>query len=181
MNAKILMMCIGITCLFACKARPPEKLIAEPPKNVSLQLAKDGVPINPDLVLALEGIRGTLTREAAAHFYGELLKSTLLVPVPGQPTPFRGVTREATPTAVRMIVGPDGKQWFPAFTDAKALQAHFAKGSGFIALPAMAIAKMILKDPATPGLVLNQTTQGGGQPVERKGLEAVARNQIPQM
>lgn len=138
-------------------------------------------PENPGLVAALQGIRGVLTREAASRFYAELNKATLLLAQLDKPPESEtGVTQGPTQLAFLTTVGPDGKVWLVAFTDMEHLRVRFPNAKGWAAFPSKAIAEMVLNDPAAPGLVLNPgPDNGGAQPVERKGLEAVALGKAP--
>ncbi|MFL5349479.1 MAG: hypothetical protein ACJ8AT_32160 [Hyalangium sp.] len=65
-------------------------------------------PTNPGLVKALEGIRGTLTREAALHFYAELNQATLLLAQrEGPAQPESGLTKEGALMEYLVVTGPD--------------------------------------------------------------------------
>ncbi len=138
-------------------------------------------PTNPGLEKALQDIRGALTRDAALHFYAELNKATLLLAQSDAPShPGPGVTTTATPMAFLTTTDPDGKVWLPAFTNLQHLRFRFPDAKGYLALPTRAVAEMVLKDSTGGGLVLNPGEgNAGAQPVERHGLEAVARGETP--
>lgn len=142
-------------------------------------LDDQGHPQNPELSNCLRALSGPLTRTAALAFHVAFVRSFLLVPEGGGAA--EGTLSHGPPNArlqVGLITGPDGRPWFPAFSDAGALSA-FRPGTkvAYTALPAVSIARMALSHSSTAGIVLNPSA-AGGQPFERKGLEPIAEGRV---
>ncbi|HEX6273846.1 MAG TPA: SseB family protein [Polyangiaceae bacterium] len=151
-----------------------------------LELRRDaqGHPENPELSRCVHELAGPVSTGAALRFYAAMLRAFLLVPDGGSDGARDGVLKVANTKQelrVALVTGPDGRPWFPAFTDAPALSAFRGNAAApYTALPAAVIAGMILGDPSTAGLVLNPGPSGG-RPVERHGVEAISQGAWPRL
>jgi len=141
----------------------------------------EGHPHNPELAQVLGGVGGGENKGLVLRFYVAMVRSFLLVPSfrDGKDGNVIAAAVEPASVAVGMITGPDQKPWFPAFTDAAALRA-FRPGRPlpFTGLPGVVVAGMALRSPETAGIVLNPTNDGRGQPLERRGVTAVAEGRV---
>lgn len=145
------------------------------------QLDAQGHPINPALVAALAAYQRAPGVETARVMYQALLTAALILPETGAPIgpPQAGVTSQPTQVRLQMLRAPNGDQALPAFTDIQHLRAQFPQGIGFRVIDAPVIAQMMLGSQVP--LVLNPGPGGASLALPRKGLEALARNEIPSL
>jgi hypothetical protein len=145
------------------------------------QLDAEGHPVNPVLVEALAAYKNAPGAETARAMYRALCSAALILAEEGSVSgpPQAGVTSGSTQVRVRTLRAPNGAQAVPAFTDTKHLRAQFPEGTAFRALPASVVAQMLLGGQVP--LVLNPGPGGASLALPRKGLEALARGELPEL
>jgi hypothetical protein len=148
--------------------------ISEIPKEFDA----NGNLCNPELAQCLKQLEGPASTALTLRFYVALVRSRLLLPTaPPQPGDQNmGLPGSGKQFRAQLMSGPDQRAWFPVFTDMSAVLAY--RSADCAGMPAVVIARIALATPGVTGLVINPTAAGGGQPIERPCVEALAKGAL---